>query len=146
MLNPKNAASTAAKTESGNAKPELSNLTVSVPKTGTTNEVDKQTGEVTNKTQEAPVSKKPTIEEILDRMEELEELREKREKVVAHLENLNRFYIDPSGSGCNVKLTDSRGNTIGISHPSVIGEIVHMSKVKMQDELTRIESAFTLNF
>jgi len=115
-------------------KPELSNVVV-----------DKGTGEL--KKEDAAPQKPvlPTIEERLKKLEELQELSDKRETIVDHLESLNKFYISPSGQGCNLKLQDSKGNTFGISHPIIIGEMIHMAKSKLQDELTKIEEAFVFN-
>jgi hypothetical protein len=115
-------------------KPELSNVSV-----------DEKTGELKQEVTDPLKPVLPPIEARLKKLEELQELSDKREAIVDHLESLNKFYISPSGQGCNLKLTDSKGNTFGISHPSIIGEMIHMAKSKLQDELTRIEEAFVFN-
>ncbi|HEX8356887.1 MAG TPA: hypothetical protein VF610_05740 [Segetibacter sp.] len=119
------------------SNPELSTLTV-----------DKSSGEIQTQEQSNFTSSDPglpPIEARLNKLKQLQELVEKREVIVDHLENLNRFYISPNGQGCNLKLNDSKGNSFGIANPIVIGEIVHMSKAKLQDELTKIENAFVFN-
>lgn len=106
------AKATAAKLE----KPELSNLSVGAAK-----------------------SKLPPIEERLKKLEQLQELADRREVLLQHIDNLSRFYVSDSG-GCNLKLTDSKGNSFGIAHPIIIGEIVAMSTHKLRTELDEIES------
>lgn len=120
--------------DTATATPELSTVSV-----------DKATGELQSQEQaENKNNPLPPIEARLKRLEELQELVEKRETVVEALENLNRFYVTPSG-GCNLKLTDSKGMSFGIAHPIVIGEMVNMAKAKLQDELTKIENAFVFS-
>lgn len=82
----------------------------------------------------------PSIEDRLKKLEEINELAERREVVTDAIQNLSGFYISPEGSGCNLRLQDSKGKTFAIAHPSVIGEMVAMAKEKLSAELARIEN------
>lgn len=82
----------------------------------------------------------PPIEARLKKLEEITELAERRETVTTAIQNLTGFYISPEGGSCNLKLQDSKGKTFAIAHPSVIGEMVSMAKVKLSAELVRIEN------
>lgn len=129
----KNPAQTGKEVES--QKPELSKSVV-----------DKGTGEIKSQDNgEEKAEGRPSIEARLKKLEELQELSDKRDVIVSALENLNKFYINPTGQGANLKLTDSKNNSFGIAHPAVIGEMVHMAKAKLQDELTKIEDAFVFS-
>ena len=88
----------------------------------------------------------PTIEARLKKLDELNELVEKRDNVLSALDNVKKFYVSPTGQGCNLKLTDSTGNSFGIAHPAVIGEIVAMATDKLQQELNKIETALSFDF
>lgn len=88
----------------------------------------------------------PTIEARLKKLDELNELVEKRDNVLSALDNVKKFYVSPTGQGCNLKLTDSTGNSFGIAHPAVIGEIVVMATAKLQQELDKIELSLNFNF
>ena len=82
----------------------------------------------------------PTIQQKLQKLEEINELVERREVVTDAIQNLAGFYISPEGTGCNLRLQDSKGKTFAIAHPAVIGEMVSMAKAKLADELNRIEN------
>jgi 2-oxoglutarate dehydrogenase complex dehydrogenase (E1) component-like enzyme len=87
----------------------------------------------------------PTIEQKLKKLEEINELVERREVVTDAIQNLAGFYISPEGTGCNLRLQDSKGKTFAIAHPAVIGEMVSMAKAKLADELNRIENQIDFN-
>lgn len=87
-----------------------------------------------------PVATLPPIEARLKKLEEITELAERREVVTEAIQNLAGFYIAPNGTGCNMRLQDSKGKTFAIAHPSVIGEMVSMAKQKLSAELSRIEN------
>lgn len=89
-----------------------------------------------------PESKKPlpTIEARLKKLQQINDLAERREVVTDAIDNLSGFYISPEGTGCNLRLQDSKGKTFAIAHPSVIGEMVAMAKEKLSAELARIEN------
>lgn len=82
----------------------------------------------------------PPITARLKKLEEITELAERREVITEAIQNLTGFYIAPDGSGCNLRLQDSKGKTFSIVHPSVVGEMVSMAKEKLSAELLRIES------
>ena len=82
----------------------------------------------------------PTIEARLKKLQQINDLVERREVVTDAIDNLSGFYISPEGTGCNLRLTDSKGKTFAIAHPSVIGEMVSMAKEKLSAELNRIEN------
>ena len=82
----------------------------------------------------------PTIEARLKKLQEINDLAERREVVTDAIQNLSGFYISPEGTGCNMRLQDSKGKTFAIAHPSVIGEMVAMAKEKLSAELNRIEN------
>ena len=103
-------------------KPELSNMKVSA--TGQTEPV------------------KP-IQDRINRFYELERLMERRDALVEHLDKLGGFTVAPTG-GAHMKITDDRGNSFGIAHPMVIGEMVHLAKEKLQAELTSVEAQIIL--
>jgi len=88
----------------------------------------------------APKKAFPTIEARLKKLEEINDLAERREVVTDAISNLAGFYISPEGTGCNLRLQDSKGKTFAIAHPSVIGEMVAMAKEKLSAELNRIEN------
>jgi hypothetical protein len=100
-------------------KPELSNYQVSAPATTS------------------------TIQERITRFHELELLKEKRDEVEEALGQLDKFQISPTGSA-NMKLSDGKGNTFGIAHPIVIGEMVALAKSKLKSELEKIDASFIL--
>lgn len=108
------------------AKSELSNLTV---------KADAITAETAKGI--APIAER------IKRFEELEKLLEKREQISEAIDNLNDFYIAPTG-GAQIQLRDSKSNTFAIAHPSVIGEIVAMLKNKLGSELNELDSKFIL--
>jgi hypothetical protein len=103
-----------------NQKPELSNFVVSK--------------------EEKPNT---TIQERINRFHELELLKEKRDEVEEALGQLDKFQISPTGSA-NMKLSDGKGNTFGIAHPIVIGEMVALAKSKLKSELEKIDASFIL--
>lgn len=109
------------KTAKETANPELSKFTVSAP--------EKQSQEQTIK----------PIQERINRFYELEKLMERRDTLVEHLEKLGGFNVTPTG-GAHMKITDDKGNSFGIAHPHVIGEMVHLAKLKLQVELESVES------
>jgi hypothetical protein len=111
--------SPAPKIETQEKKPELSNYQVSAP---------------------VPTS---TIQERINRFHELELLKEKRDEVEEALGQLDKFQISPTGSA-NMKLSDGKGNTFGIAHPIVIGEMVALAKSKLKSELEKIDTSFIL--
>lgn len=82
----------------------------------------------------------PAIEARLKKLQEINDLAERREVVTDAITNLSGFYISPEGTGCNMRLQDSKGKTFAIAHPSVIGEMVAMAKEKLSAELARIEN------
>lgn len=85
----------------------------------------------------------PSIEKRLEKFHQLEKVLERREKIAEAVEELQDFYIAPTGTGCLLKLQDSKGNTFAISHPAVIGEMVGLAKAKLQKELEAIDQEFT---
>lgn len=87
----------------------------------------------------------PTIAERLKKLEEFNELVERRETLTDAIDKLKAFYISETGT-CNVKLQDSKGNTFGISHPIVIGEMVHMATEKLIAELQEVEDKINFTF
>ena len=103
------------------AKPELSNTIIS-----------------------APVPP-PTIEQRIAKFKQLETVLERRDQISDAIKQLDDFYIAPSGNSCNLKLTDSRNKTFAISHPSVIGEMIHLARTKFQAELTAIDTEFNFD-
>lgn len=131
--------------------PELSNLTVSKDQGVKPADDQKETSskpagnQKTNEQKQKvkPEEKKmlPPMEARLKKFQELEALLERRESIKEHLQNVAAFYISPTGN-CHLKFTDSAGKTFGIAHPIVIGEMVHMAKEKLQQELDQIEKAF----
>lgn len=92
---------------------------------------------------ETPKTEQPPIEKRLEKFYQLEKVLERREKIAEAVEELSNFYIAPTGTGCNLKLQDSKGNTFAISHPAVIGEIVNMAKSKLETELNAINEEFS---
>jgi hypothetical protein len=84
-----------------------------------------------------------TIQERINRFHELELLKEKRDEVEEALGQLDKFQISPTGSA-NMKLSDGKGNTFGIAHPIVIGEMVALAKSKLKSELEKIDTSFIL--
>lgn len=82
----------------------------------------------------------PPIAARLKKLEEITELAERREVITEAIQNLAGFYIAPDGTGCNLRLQDSKGKSFSVAHPSVIGEMVSMAKDKLNAELVRIES------
>lgn len=84
-----------------------------------------------------------SIQDRINRFYELERLMERRDTLVEHLEKLGGFTVAPTG-GAHMKITDDRGNSFGIAHPMVIGEMVHLAKEKLQAELTSVESQIIL--
>lgn len=86
------------------------------------------------------VKKLLPIEARLKKLDEINNLADRRQVVAEAIENLTGFYISPDGNGSNLRLTDSKGKTFAIAHPSVIGEMVSMAKQKLSAELTRIEN------
>ncbi len=106
-------------------KPELSSLTVNAPEE----------------------AKKPflTIAEKLQKLEEFNELVERREILMDSKEKLKVFYISETGSA-NLKLTDSKGNSFAISHPIIIGEMVHMATERLTKEVAEIEEKINFYF
>lgn len=102
-------------------KPELSNVSVSANATLEKAEEQKQ-----------PVS-------LGQKFSQLQKLMEKREQIGDFLEDVTNFNISPTG-GAHVQFRDNKGNTFAIAHPIVIGEMVSMSKNKLQEELNKIDS------
>lgn len=88
----------------------------------------------------------PPIEARLKKLSRINELAERRELLLEGIENLGAFYIAPDGSSCNLRLQDSKGKTFAITHPSVIGEIVSLSKSKLQAELDKVEGQIDFQF
>lgn len=82
----------------------------------------------------------PPIAARLKKLEEITELAERREVITDAIQNLLCFYIAPDGTGCNLRLQDSKGKSFSIVHPSVVAEMVSMAKGKLSTELIRIES------
>lgn len=98
----------------------------------------------TVKVQPLPVKdENPSIEKRLEKFYQLEKVLERREKIAEAVTELQDFYIAPTGTGCLLKLQDSKGNTFAISHPAVIGEMVGIAKAKLQKELEAIDQEFT---
>jgi hypothetical protein len=97
---------------------------------------------VPEKQEPQPETKKPlpAIEARLKKLQEINDLAERREVVTEAIQNLSGFYISPEGTGCNMRLQDSKGKTFAIAHPNVIGEMVAMAKEKLSTELSRIEN------
>ena len=87
----------------------------------------------------------PPIEARIKKLDELQNLAERRETVRQAIQNLEGFYISPEGGSCNLKLSDSKGKTFAIAHPSVIGEMVSLAKTKLSTELTKIENSIVFN-
>lgn len=110
-------------TNGATASPELSKFKVPAPQ-------EQQPG--------ATATVKP-IQERINRFYELEKLMERRDSLVEHLEKLGGFTIAPTG-GAHMKITDDKGNSFGIAHPIVIGEMVHLAKEKLQAELNSVEA------
>lgn len=98
----------------------------------------------TVKVQPLPVKdENPSIEKRLEKFYQLEKVLERRDKIAEAVNELQDFYIAPTGTGCLLKLQDSKGNTFAISHPAVIGEMVGIAKAKLQKELEAIDQEFT---
>jgi len=105
---------------------------------------NEKTVSTTVKVQPLPVkNESPSIEKRLEKFYQLEKVLERREKIADAVKELQDFYIAPTGTGCMLKLQDSKGNTFAISHPAVIGEMVGMAKAKLQKELEAIDQEFT---
>lgn len=115
----------------------------------TTGKQDLSKFKVAAKADEKPAAKEPTkepakrpaIEERIKKFERLQNLLERRDTIKEALDNVSSFYISPAGT-CNLKFQDSNGKGFGIAHPSVIGEMVHLAKVKLEKELQEIEDSF----
>lgn len=90
------------------------------------------------KPQPAPL----TIEQRIEKFKELEKLVARRDEILEAIEKLNSFTISPTGGG-NLRLADSNGQTISISHPMVIADMVGSSKSKMLDLLDEVNAKFT---
>ena len=86
----------------------------------------------------------PTIEQKLKKFDELDKLLTRRGKLQEAIDNIGDFHISQTGS-CNLKFTDSNNLTFGISHPIIIGEIVHSVKEKLRAELDEVERLFDFN-
>lgn len=98
----------------------------------------------TVKVQPLPVKdENPSIEKRLEKFYQLEKVLERRDKIAEAVNELQDFYFAPTGTGCLLKLQDSKGNTFAISHPAVIGEMVGIAKAKLQKELEAIDQEFT---
>ena len=97
------------------------------------------------KQEEGVVKKLYSIQEKLEKLDELNELVEKRDTIIDALKNVSSFYISPAGNA-HLKFQDSKGNTFGIAHPSVIGEMVAMASKKLTDELAAIDAKIDFQF
>lgn len=133
-------------------KPELSNIVVSKdntvkPGTSTPAPKPQQQNPKAAAQPHKPIEEKklPSMAERIKKFEELETILKRRNSLEEHLQNVKTFYISPTGNS-HLKLTDSNGKTFGIAHPIVIGEIVAMTKLKLQKELDEIETQFDFNF
>ncbi len=84
-----------------------------------------------------------TIQERINRFFELEKLKERRDEVEESLDQLGKFQLSPTGSA-NMKLSDGKGNSFGIAHPIVIGEMIALAQSKLKLELARIDALFIL--
>lgn len=93
--------------------------------------------------QPKPQPKILTMQERLDRFYELQRLEEKREQIIEALERVNGFQLSGTG-GENMRLQDSKGQTFSISHPIIIGEMVHQAKSKLQQLLAEVEAQFVI--
>ncbi len=85
---------------------------------------------------------KPTIQERLAKFESLSKILERRDQVADALEELNNFFIAPTGTGCSLRLSDSKGKTFTINNSSVIEEMVNLAKTKLVAELETIDNQF----
>lgn len=89
--------------------------------------------------------KSHSIEEKLLKIEELNELVERRDVIEEALTKVSNFYVSSAGNA-QLKFTDSKGGSFGIAHPSVIGEMVHLAKAKLKEELEAIDSKINFEF
>lgn len=110
-----------------NPNPELSKVTIPAPVPGV----------------QVEAAKPKSIQERINRFYELEKLMERRDTLVEHLEKLGGFNVSPTGSA-HLKITDDKGSSFGIAHPIVIGEMVHLAKLKLNAELETVEALIIL--
>lgn len=130
---------TNAAVKSGTAKPNTTNGKESKPQVNPNPELSKF--QVSADTDQ--VQKPKPIQERINRFYELEKLMERRDTLVEHLEKLGGFNVSPTGSA-HLKITDDKGNSFGIAHPIVIGEMVHLAKLKLNTELETVEAQIIL--